>query len=84
MDSAVRHATGNSKDPVMSTHTKLHTPPPLRLQDPAAFIHRVGRTARMGRSGSALALLTPNESHYVDFLKLRKVNMSQAQATTGT
>jgi hypothetical protein len=37
----------------------------------------------MGRSGSALALLTPNECHYVDFLKLRKVNMSQAQARAG-
>lgn len=55
----------------------------LPLQDPAAFIHRVGRTARMGRSGSALALLTPNEAHYVEFLKLRKVNMQQGQLRTG-
>jgi len=53
------------------------------MQDPAAFIHRVGRTARMGRSGSALALLTPNEAHYVEFLKLRKVNMEQGQLRTG-
>jgi hypothetical protein len=37
----------------------------------------------MGRSGSALALLTPNEAHYVDFLKLRKVNMSQGQLRAG-
>lgn len=55
----------------------------LYLQDPAAFIHRVGRTARMGRSGSALALLTPNEAHYVEFLKLRKVNMSQGTLRAG-
>jgi hypothetical protein len=37
----------------------------------------------MGRSGTALALLSPNESHYVDFLKLRKVNMDQAQPRKG-
>lgn len=42
-------------------------------QDPAAFVHRVGRTARMGQSGSALAFLLPNEEPYVDFLRLRKV-----------
>lgn len=28
-------------------------------QDPKAFLHRAGRTARMGREGSALVLLTP-------------------------
>lgn len=37
----------------------------------------------MGRSGSALALLTPNEAHYVDFLKLRKVNMSKGTLRAG-
>eukprot|EP00775_Hariotina_reticulata_P007461 gene7461-7671_t len=52
-------------------------------QDPAAFVHRVGRTARMGRSGSALALLLPNESSYVDFLRLRKVPLVQAEGLTG-
>lgn len=42
-------------------------------QDPAAFVHRVGRTARMGRSGNAVLYLTPHEVTYVNFLKLRKV-----------
>ena len=41
-------------------------------QDPDAFVHRVGRTARMGRAGAALALLLPAEGTYVDFLRLRK------------
>ena len=43
-------------------------------QDPSAFVHRVGRTARLGRSGRALALLLPSETSYVDFLRLRKVS----------
>eukprot|EP00877_Chromochloris_zofingiensis_P010332 jgi/Chrzof1/5552/Cz16g07090.t1 len=42
-------------------------------QDPAAFVHRVGRTARMGRSGNAVLYLTPHEVTYVNFLKLRKI-----------
>ncbi|KAK9867069.1 hypothetical protein WJX84_000018 [Apatococcus fuscideae] len=49
-------------------------------QDPSAFVHRVGRTARLGRSGRALALLLPSETSYVDFLRLRKVPMQQAQS----
>lgn len=42
-------------------------------QNPDAFVHRVGRTARMGRSGSALALLLPHETPYIEFLRRRKV-----------
>ena len=42
-------------------------------QDPDVFVHRVGRTARMGRSGHALTLLLPHESAYVEFLRIRKV-----------
>lgn len=46
-------------------------------QDPASFVHRSGRTARMGRAGSALAILTPAEASYVEFLRLRKVPMAE-------
>lgn len=42
-------------------------------QDPDVFVHRVGRTARMGRSGRALTLLLPHEAAYVEFLRIRKV-----------
>ena len=42
-------------------------------QDPSTFVHRVGRTARMGRSGKALVLLMPHEVTYVQFLLLRQV-----------
>ncbi|KAI9203441.1 P-loop containing nucleoside triphosphate hydrolase protein [Polychytrium aggregatum] len=44
-------------------------------QDPKSFTHRCGRTARQGREGKAVVLLTPKEDTYVDFLRIRKVPM---------
>ena len=46
-------------------------------KDPDFFVHRVGRTARAGRSGRALVLLLPNEESYVYFLRVRKVPIEQ-------
>lgn len=51
-------------------------------QDPAAFVHRCGRTARMGRSGSALAYLTPEELSYVEFQRFRRVPLTEDQGLT--
>jgi ATP-dependent RNA helicase DDX55/SPB4 len=48
-------------------------------QDPSSFVHRVGRTARMGKSGRALVYLLPQESSYVNFLNLRKVPLIEAE-----
>ncbi|EPS62883.1 hypothetical protein M569_11905, partial [Genlisea aurea] len=46
-------------------------------QDPNVFIHRVGRTARMGRQGSAIVFLLPKEEAYVEFLRIRNVPLEE-------
>ncbi|CAD7975112.1 unnamed protein product [Amoebophrya sp. A25] len=43
--------------------------------DPAAFIHRIGRTARAGAGGRSLLFLMPHETAYVDFLRNRDVKL---------
>jgi len=43
--------------------------------DPHTFIHRIGRTGRMGRQGTSLVLLLPQEVEYVPFLKLQNVSL---------
>ena len=58
-------------------------------QDPDTFVHRVGRTARMGREGAALSYLLPKEDAYVDFMKVRRVpllpwNATEAPLSEGT
>lgn len=40
---------------------------------PKTFIHRVGRTGRMGRQGETLVILTPQETEYVGFMEMQNV-----------
>jgi ATP-dependent RNA helicase DDX55/SPB4 len=49
-------------------------------QDPDAFVHRCGRTARMGAHGSAVVFLLPHEDSYVEFLSRRGVTVTAAPA----
>jgi len=48
--------------------------PPSELSE---YVHRVGRTARSGRKGSALLFLTPEEQEYVALLKDKQVSLSE-------
>lgn len=41
--------------------------------DPNTFIHRIGRTARMGRSGESVVFLMPQELEYINFVRLQNV-----------
>lgn len=34
----------------------------------SSFVHRAGRTARVGKNGSSLVILMPNEDAYVHFI----------------
>lgn len=48
--------------------------------DPAMFNHRAGRAGRAGRKGLCTVLLHPGrEENYVDFLKVRKVQMQPTE-----
>jgi superfamily II DNA/RNA helicase len=47
--------------------------------DPAEYVHRVGRTARMGQQGEALLFLLPSEMPYVQLLQQQGVKLGQEQ-----
>ncbi|XP_071622611.1 ATP-dependent DNA helicase DDX31 isoform X3 [Heliangelus exortis] len=44
---------------------------------PAEYIHRIGRTARIGCHGSSLLVLAPSEAEYVSLLASHKINVSE-------
>jgi len=48
-------------------------------KDPSVFVHRIGRTARMGRTGRALAILTPEEAAYADLIHTLSVPMARVE-----
>uniref|UniRef100_V9KI40 ATP-dependent RNA helicase n=1 Tax=Callorhinchus milii TaxID=7868 RepID=V9KI40_CALMI len=44
---------------------------------PAEYVHRVGRTARIGSCGNALLFLTPSEVEYAELLASRQIRVSE-------
>ena len=47
--------------------------------DPSQYIHRVGRSARAGKFGKSLIFLTSKEESFIDFLRLRKVPITEIE-----
>lgn len=50
--------------------------------DPKDYIHRVGRTARAGKSGNALLILRPHELGFLDVLRASRVKMIEYEVAT--
>ncbi|XP_061351225.1 DEAD-box ATP-dependent RNA helicase 18 [Gastrolobium bilobum] len=50
-------------------------------QDPNVFVHRVGRTARLGKQGHAVVFLLPKEESYVEFLRIRRVPLQEGSCS---
>ncbi|KFU89560.1 ATP-dependent RNA helicase DDX55, partial [Chaetura pelagica] len=54
---------------IPEVHWVLQYDPPSSA---SAFVHRCGRTARIGRVGSALVFLLPMEESYINFLSINQ------------
>lgn len=50
--------------------------------DPAAYVHRIGRTARIGASGDAVLLLLSSERSYLEVLEKRQMKLNEISQTT--
>ena len=62
---------------IPTVHWMVQLDPPSNAE---AFVHRCGRTARIGNRGAALLLIGPSEETYVDFLALnQKVTLGRLE-----
>jgi ATP-dependent RNA helicase DDX55/SPB4 len=43
--------------------------------DPSFFIHRIGRTARTGKSGTAILFLQEQENTFINYLQIKNVDI---------
>lgn len=50
---------------IPEVHWVIQYDPPSNA---SSFVHRAGRTARVGKKGSSLVILMPNEDAYVHFI----------------
>jgi len=54
---------------IPEVHWVVQFDPPSNAE---SFVHRCGRTARIGNEGSALLMLTPSEETYIEFIKINQ------------
>jgi len=47
--------------------------------DPMEYVHRIGRTARIGKAGSALLFVLPSEAGFLELLKSRGLELSEVR-----
>jgi ATP-dependent RNA helicase DDX55/SPB4 len=52
--------------------------------DPTQFVHRVGRTARMGKKGESIIFLSQHENDYVEYLNVKKIPVTQYDSSSIT
>jgi ATP-dependent RNA helicase RhlE len=60
------------------THVVNYDPP----NDHKDYVHRIGRTARAGRTGTGITLVAPNQQHEVSMIA-RALNLNAEFASTG-
>lgn len=53
-------------------HLYIHYTTYTRSNMSRGFVHRCGRTARMGQTGQAVVMLLPSERPYIEFLELNQ------------
>lgn len=49
--------------------------------DPESFVHRSGRTGRNNKHGRALLFITDNEKKYLNYLKVKKIDISEERSS---
>lgn len=59
------------------THVIQYDPP----CDPRDYVHRIGRTARLGREGEAFLFLLPSEAEYITVLEENKCRLTEQPLT---
>ena len=53
--------------------------PPAEIRD---YIHRIGRTARLGKQGSSYIFLLPSESEYLDMLEAKQCILQEVESNS--
>ena len=51
--------------------------------NPRSFVHRIGRTARMGRAGQSITFLDPTELEYLPYLQLQGITLDAMEILKG-
>ena len=78
----IQHVPFIPYSPIIDYPKDFSDPPsdPPWSSSTCRYVHRVGRTARMGHSGEALIFLMPHERRYVELLAKRGIALQVGAA----